>query len=512
MIFLGEDMDSAIEMRGITKHFGSVTANKSVDFVVKSREIHCLLGENGAGKTTLMKILFGLYRQDEGEILIKGNVATIASPKDALSCGMGMVHQHFMLVNRMTALENIILGRETGRFLVDYKQARKELRELAKRYRFKIDLDSPVADLSVGEKQRVEILKTLYRGADILILDEPTAVLTPGEVDELFLTLQELKNQNKTIIFITHKLKETMDIADRITVLRNGEKVAEREKKATNRRELALLMVGREVSFDVKKSVQKPGAKVIEVEGLKLFPHSDKTISFSISEGEIFGIAGVEGNGQLELEEMMMGMRPIPSDGGSIKLNGVDISQISTKKRKLSGMGYIPSDRHKRAMLHGFSLEENMLLGYHFVQPFVKHGQIQKKSLSKHTAEAVMQYKIRTPDTNQLIKYLSGGNQQKLIVSREISRDPVFVLAAQPTRGLDVGAIEFVYELLMELRSEKKAVLLISAELSEIMQLSDRIGVLYEGEFMDVKASENFSRGEIGLLMAGSGSEEKANE
>lgn len=494
-------MTLAIEMKNITKKFPGVIANNKIDLSINSQEIHSLLGENGAGKTTLMNILFGIYEPDEGSVFIKGQAANIKNPKTALDMGIGMVHQHFMLVERMTILENIVLGYEHGGFLLDMKKSYEIVDELSKKFKFNLELDTKVEDLSVGMKQRVEILKTLYRGADIIILDEPTAVLTPKEADELFIILNELKKRGKTIIFITHKLNETMAVADRITVLRDGRNIKTLSKNETNEEELARLMVGREINFNLKKEDYDPGDVLIALKGLKLLDKAKQPVDLEIYKGEILGIAGVEGNGQLELEEMLMGLRQVKS--GSIHLNGADITRLPTKKRKLLGLGYIPSDRHKRAMLGSFSIEENFLLGFHFHPPFFRKGLLQRKVLKKHSVDMIEKFDIKTPSEEQKIKLLSGGNQQKVIISREISQDPVFVLAAQPTRGLDIGAIEYIHGILLELRNKGKAVLLISADLNEVMKISDRIAVIYEGEIKALKAAEEYTYEEFGLLMAG---------
>lgn len=500
-------MSLAIEMKDITKKFPGVIANNKVNLSINSNEIHSLLGENGAGKSTLMNILFGLYEPDEGSIFIKGQALIIKNPKAALDLGIGMVHQHFMLVNRMTVLENIILGYEHCDFLIDMKKNYEVIDELSKKYKFNLELNAKVEELSVGLKQRVEILKTLYRGADIIILDEPTAVLTPTEVDELFVILNELKKNGKTIIFITHKLNETMEIADRVTVLRDGKNIKTLLTNETNEEELARLMVGREINFNLKKEDYKPGNPLITLKDLKLLDKAKKPVNLEIHEGEILGIAGVEGNGQLELEEMLMGLRVVKN--GSIYLDGTDITKLSTKKRKLLGLGYIPSDRHKRAMLGNFSVKENFLLGFHFHPPFYKKGMLQKKVLEKHSSDMIKEFDIKTPSAEQKIKFLSGGNQQKVILSREISQNPVFVLAAQPTRGLDIGAIEYIHSILLQLRNQGKAVLLISADLNEVMKISDRIAVIYEGEIKAIKPAEEYTYEEFGLLMAGG--EEKSN-
>jgi len=494
-------MPLAIEMRNITKKFPGILANDGIDFMVESGEIHSLLGENGAGKTTLMNVLFGLYRADEGNILINGQKVKIANPKQALQCGLGMIHQHFMLLNRMSVLENVILGHEHGNFTLDMKKSYQVINNLSQKYNFNLDLDEKIENLSVGFKQRVEILKTLYRGADIIILDEPTAVLTPQEVDKLFSTLNFFKKQGKTIIFITHKLSETMEISDRITVLRDGKKVETVKKEDTTQEKLAKLMVGRNINFKLGKQKYNPGQNLLLLEKVKIFDKKDKKVSFSVHSGEILGIAGVEGNGQLEMEEMIVGLREVKT--GKILLEKRDITNISTKERKRLRLGYIPSDRDRRAMLANFTIEENIILGYHFHPPFFKRGVIQEEEISRASKKLIEQFNIKATDSKQKIKFLSGGNQQKIIISREVSQDPTVIIAAQPTRGLDIGATEYIHNLLLDLRNQGKAILLISADLTEIMKLSDRIAVLYEGEIMAIKRANLFDEKEIGLLMAG---------
>lgn len=494
-------MSFIIEMKNITKRFSNVTANENINFSVKRQEIHSLLGENGAGKSTLMNVLFGLYKADEGRIYINGQPANITSPRAAYNLGLGMVHQHFMLVNRLSVLENVILGQEHGKFKLDLKRSYEIVSGLSAKYGFNLNLDAKVEDLSVGMKQRVEILKALYRGADIIILDEPTAVLTPQEVDELMNILLDMKQQGKTIIFITHKLNETMKIADRITVLRNGKTISTVNKEDVTPEELARLMVGRDVNFQLEKAKRVNGKTVLSLKDIKLLTKNEKTIDLEVHAGEILGIAGVEGNGQKELEEIIVGISRIK--GGSIHLNGKNISSLSTKKRKTMGLGYIPSDRHKRAMLSNFSLAENYLLGYHFHLPFSKYGIIQKRVLNGHSEKMISEFGVKASGSEQKIGNLSGGNQQKVIVSREVSQDPCVIVAAQPIRGLDIGAIEYIHRTLLKLRDEGKAILLISAELTEILGLSDRIAVLYEGEIMALKEAEEYTYEEIGLLMAG---------
>lgn len=441
----------AIKMQGIVKCFGPVRANDGIDFTVEQQEIHCLLGENGTGKSTLMNILFGLYHPDEGEIFIHEKKAEISNPNDAYALGIGMVHQHFMLVNQLTVLENIIIGKEQGGLFLDPKKCEEKVSELINRFGFQIDLHEKVVNLSVGMRQRVEILKTLYRGADIIILDEPTAVLTPQEVEELFKILRQLKKDGKTIVFITHKLNETMSLSDRITVIRKGKVVFR--------------------------------------------------CSLTVHAGEILGIAGVDGNGQQELEAMIVGNQKVKE--GSILIYGTPVEKMSVKERKKLGLGYIPSDRHKNAMVSSFSIAENFLPGYQDNPEYCKRGFIRFDALRKDAKEQVERFETRLAGLDQEIGQLSGGNQQKVIFGRETSHDPGFMLVAQPVRGLDIGAIEKVHKTLLELKEQGKAILLISAELSEVMNLSDRIAVLYEGEVSAQFANGEYTKEEIGLFMTG---------
>ena len=500
----------AIRMTGIVKCFGPIRANDGIDFTVKQQEIHCLLGENGTGKSTLMNILFGLYHPDAGEIYINEKKASISNPNDAYALGIGMVHQHFMLVNQLTVLENIILGKESGGFFLDKKESRRKVGELVERFGFKIDLDEKIINLSVGMKQRVEILKTLYRGADIIILDEPTAVLTPQEVEELFKILRQLKANGKTIIFITHKLNETMALSDRITVIRKGKVAFCCDTKDTNEKELATQMVGRQVEDVVAKTGEVKGPVVLELNQVRLNKRTKETVSLRVRAGEILGIAGVDGNGQQELEEMIIGNRKV--EEGEIKINGTPIQNLSVKARKTMGIGYIPSDRHKNAMVADFSITENFLLGYQENPRYVKKGLVNYKALEEDAKVQVEKFEIKVAGVEQHIGQLSGGNQQKVILGRETSHDPKFMLVAQPVRGLDIGAIERVHKTLLSLKEQGKAILLISAELSEVMNLSDRIAVLYEGEISAQFAAGTYTKEEIGLFMAGKKQEEMAYE
>ena len=430
----------AIKMIGIVKCFGSVRANDGIDFVVKKQEIHCLLGENGTGKSTLMNILFGLYHPDAGEIFINEEKAQISNPNDAYGKGIGMVHQHFMLVNQLTVLENIILGKEAGNFILNRKESRRNVQELVERFGFQIDLDEKVENLSVGMMQRVEILKTLYRGADIIILDEPTAVLTPQEVDELFKILRQLKSSGKTIIFITHKLNETMSLSDRVTVIRKGKVVFSCDTKDTSEKELATQMVGRQVEEIVAGRDSKPGEVLLELRNVRLHSRAASAVNLKVHAGEILGIAGVDGNGQQELENLITGNQKLTE--GELFLYGTNAGALSIQERKNMGLGYIPSDRHKNAMVSDFSISENFLLGYQDSKEYSKKGLVDYKALAADAQKQVETFEIKVAGIDQQIGQLSGGNQQKVILGREISHDPGVVLVAQPVRGLDIGAIE----------------------------------------------------------------------
>jgi len=488
-------------MRGITKRFSNVVANDEVTFCVSQGEIHSLLGENGAGKSTLMKVLFGLYKQDEGEIIIDGRRVDIRSPRDAYHLGIGMVHQHFMLVNNMSVLENIILGNEQGNVVIDKQKNREIVQRLSALYNFEVDLDAKISSLSVGMKQRVEILKTLYRGAEMIIFDEPTAVLTPLESSQLLAMLTDMKKQGKTIVFITHKLGETMAVSDKVTVLRGGKLVGTLDTASTTPEELARLMVGREITFDIDKKTKQTGEVVLSVQGVKLMPNSQSTCSFDIRAGEVFGVAGVDGNGQQELEEVVMGLTGCKT--GRILLNGKEISSMSVAARRKLKIGYIPSDRFKQAILPRYNLTDNYLLGNQFSDDFVKRGIVSHKFLKKRAGEQMKGFDVRFADDGQSMNSLSGGNQQKFVLSREVGKNPALIVACQPVRGLDINAIQFVRNTLLELRERNKAILLISAELSDLFQLSDRIGVLYKGDLMAVRPAEQYTNESISLLMAG---------
>ena len=496
-----------IEMIDISKTFPLVVANDKVNFTVKKGEIHALVGENGAGKSTLMSILYGLYQADEGEIYIDGQKTNISNPNVAIGNKIGMVHQHFMLVPPLTVIENVILGMEPRKnhFFINLKKAASDIKELSEKYGFKIDPWAKIEDVSVGIQQRVEIIKVLYRGAEILILDEPTAVLTPQEVEELFKILKSLKEQGKTIIFITHKLNEVIAISDRVTVMRDGKVVGTKETSQTNTSEIATLMVGREVLLTTSKTEQAIGKTVLRLEQVNAFNQHKypvlKDVNLSVKEGQILGIAGVEGNGQTELVEVITGLRSISN--GKIYLFEKDISGLNSRKIREFHVAHIPEDRRKRGFIADYSVAENLVLGNHYKPPFVKGCFLDPSEISRYANKLIKDYDIRPAVKENLLKSLSGGNQQKVIVARELEREPILLIAAQPTRGLDVGSIEFVHKQILKERSKGKAILLVSAELDEILSLSDEIAVIYEGRIVEIMANKDIDRGKLGLLMTG---------
>ena len=501
----------AVEMHSISKQFPLVLANDDVNFSVQKGEIHALVGENGAGKSTLMNILYGLLHADSGTIAVNGKAARFAGPGDAIASGIGMVHQHFMLIPPLTVAENVVLGQEPSkRGFVDKATANQTVKALSDQYGLKVDPTAKVETLSVGIEQRIEIIKVLYRGAEILILDEPTAVLTPQEVDEFFEILGSLKNQGKTIIFITHKLQEVMAVADTVTVMRRGKVVGTVPTKDTTRQDIATMMVGRQVLFRVERTQAEPGEVVLTVKDLNALDNKDlpalRDISFSVREGEILGIAGVEGNGQTELVEVLTGLRKAQS--GQVELNGQVITNYSPRLVRESGTGHIPEDRQRRGLVLDFNVAQNMVLGIHYKKPFVRHlgldvinfGPIREKA-----QRLLEEFDIRPPDHENLAGNLSGGNQQKVIVAREFDQNPKLLIAAQPTRGIDVGSIEFIHQRLLQARDKGKAVLLISADLEEILSISDRIAVMYEGQIVGTLDPAEATEERLGLMMTGGG-------
>ncbi len=497
-----------LELRGITKRFPGIVANDHVDFDLREGEVHALLGENGAGKSTLMNVLYGLYHPDEGEILINGKKAELGSPRAAIENGVGMVHQHFMLIPVMTVAENIVLATEPTHngILLDYAAAEKRVRDISTRFGLAVDPRALVHDITVGQQQRVEILKALYRGADILILDEPTAVLTPQEAQELFGIVRSLTEQGKSIIFISHKLNEVTDIADRITVLRRGKKIETIPAAGATEDGLARLMVGREVLLRVDKTAGQPGEPLLVVEGLSVVDDREieqvRGVSFEVRAGEIVGIAGVDGNGQTELIDAITGLRPLKE--GSITIDGEDITTANVKDSLDAGLGHIPEDRQRRGLVLDFSLAENIALHDYDHPPSSKFGWLYPRRLLEKAATLIREFDVRGGGPQTRAAGLSGGNQQKVILAREIDRNPKVLIAAQPTRGLDVGAIEFVHRRLVGERDEGRGVLLISLELEEILSLSDRILVIFEGEIVG-EFPPGASEEELGVAMIGGG-------
>ncbi|SCZ03626.1 ABC transporter ATP-binding protein [Alkaliphilus peptidifermentans] len=500
-----------VEMKNITKKFGDFVANDNINLTVHKGEVHALLGENGAGKSTLMNILYGLYQPTAGEIFINGNKVDITDPNVAIKKGIGMVHQHFMLVEPFTVAENIILGMEPtqGIGALDMKKAVQDVEEISKMYGLHVNPNDKIYDITVGMQQRVEILKALYRGAEILILDEPTAVLTPQEIKELIQIMRNLTQQGKTIILITHKLKEIKEAADFCTIIRRGKHIDTVEVQNTSTADLASMMVGREVSFKVEKEEKEHGELVLSIEDLVVKDNRNidavKGLSLDVYAGEILGIAGVDGNGQSEFIEALTGLRRVES--GKIKIHGKDITNNTPKEIIEERIASIPEDRQKRGLVLDYTIAENMILENYNKPPFAKKGILNQQAIKDFARKLIEKFDVR-PD-NQLIKArsLSGGNQQKVIIAREVTNDPEILIAAQPTRGLDVGAIEFVHKSLVEQRDKNKAVVLVSLELDEVMNVSDRIAVIYEGKIVGIVNAKEADENTLGLMMAGGGTE-----
>ena len=500
-------MEYVIEMINIRKEFPGIVANDNITLQVKPGEIHALLGENGAGKSTLMSVLFGLYQPESGKIKVRGKEVNITNPNVANELGIGMVHQHFKLVHNFSVTENIILGQEpTEGGKINIKKAAKEIEELSKKYGLEVDPYAIIEDITVGMQQRVEILKMLYRNAEILIFDEPTAVLTPQEIIELMGIMKKLVKQGKSIILITHKLKEIKEVSDRCTIIRRGKYIDTVDVALTSEEELASLMVGRQVSFKVEKGEARPGRTVLKISnlvvedsrGLKAVDGLD----MEVREGEILGIAGVDGNGQTELLQAISGLRKV--EDGSIELLGNDITNISIRKRTETGIGHIPQDRHKHGLVLDFKLAENMVLQTYYKNPYSKNGLLNREAINGKALELIDEFDVRTGQgIESLTSSMSGGNQQKAIIAREVDRSPALLIAGQPTRGLDVGAIEFIHKKLIEERDKGKAVLLVSLELEEIMNVSDRIVVMFEGKIVGMVKAKNATESQLGLMMAG---------
>lgn len=508
-------MEYIIEMLNITKEFPGIKANDNITLQLKKGEIHALLGENGAGKSTLMSVLFGLYQAEEGIIKVRGEEVKITNPNDANAHGIGMVHQHFKLVHNFTVAENIVLGYEDTKFgFLKMSEPARKIKELSDRYQLKVDTDAIISNISVGMQQRVEILKMLYRDAEILIFDEPTAVLTPQEIEELMNIMKDLAKEGKSIILITHKLKEIKQVADRCSVLRKGKYIGTVDVKSTSVEKMAEMMVGREVSFTVDKSPSKPKETVLKVDSISVHNallNKDvvHNVSFEVKRGEILCIAGIEGNGQTQLVEAITGLTHISS--GSLWLNGVDMSNMSIRHRNLAGVSHIPEDRHKHGLVLDYSLEENLILQTYFTDKFQSKGFLDFEQVRTNAFQLIEQFDIRSgKGPTSSARSMSGGNQQKAIVAREIDRDTDLLIAVQPTRGLDVGAIEYIHKQLIAQRDLGKAVLLISLELEEVMNVSDRIIVMYEGKNVGEFDPEQVTENELGLYMAGSERSEKA--
>ncbi|WP_297714510.1 ABC transporter ATP-binding protein [Clostridium sp.] len=500
-------MEYVVEMLNIRKEFPGIVANDNITLQLKEGEIHALLGENGAGKSTLMGMLFGMYKPDRGSIKVRGKEVKISNPNIANDLGIGMVHQHFKLVDNFTVTENIILGCEPRKgLIVDVKKAAKKIEDLSKQYGLNVDPYAKIEDISVGMQQRVEILKMLYRNANVLIFDEPTAVLTPSEIDELISIMKNMTKEGKSIILITHKLREIKEAANRCTVIRRGKYIGTVDVQDATEADMAKMMVGREVSFKVEKVEAKPKDVVVKIENLSVNNNKKvlglKNFSLDIRAGEIVGIAGVEGNGQTELVEALTGMRNIES--GNIIFKGKNIAKESIRQRIDDGMAHIPEDRHKRGLILDYTMEDNMVLKAYRNKPFSKNGLINRVKISEYAQKIIETFDVRSGEGGKSIaRSLSGGNQQKGVIGREIESDPDFLIAVQPTRGLDVGSIEYIHKRLVEQRDLGKAVLLVSLELDEVLNVSDRIAVVNNGELIGIVNANETNENEVGLMMAG---------
>jgi general nucleoside transport system ATP-binding protein len=496
-----------LELRGITKRFGGVLANDHINITVEPGTIHAIVGENGAGKSTAMRVAYGFYTADSGEILINGQRQRIQRPLDAIALGIGMVHQHFMLVDTMTVAENIVLGAESGTPLaLDVEDAAARIRALSQKFKISVDPHAIIETLSVGQQQRVELLKALYRDAQLLILDEPTAVLTPQEVDEFFVILRGMREQGKTIVIITHKLGEVLAISDAVTVMRDGKVVGRVETTNTSAAELARLMVGRDVLLRVDKPPASPGPVVLSVRNLSVRSGTSAVLSgvtFDVRAGEIVGVAGVEGNGQRELIEAIAGLVAPARVSGEIELEGRSLAGLDVRTRRERGIAHIPEDRHRRGLLLEFALDENAILGVHYRPPVASGAMVNDREVRRRTADIIQRFDVRPPNPALPARALSGGNQQKLIIGRELELNPRLLLVAQPTRGVDIGAIEFIHRKLVALRDAGCAVLLVSAELEEVMSLSDRLLVIHNGRIAGEVDPALASPADVGLLMTG---------
>ena len=499
-----------LELSNINKSFGHVHANKDINLTINEGTIHGIIGENGAGKSTLMSIVYGLYQADSGKIKVSGKEIHLKSPRDSIENGIGMVHQHFMLVENFTVLENIVLGFE-GELIFgkNLKKAKTDLKNLCETYNLNVDLDSIISDLSVGFRQRVEILKSLYRGAEVFILDEPTGVLTPQEVDELFKILRSLKEEGKTIVLITHKLNEIMDLTSEVSVMRQGEIVGHTKTENTNREKLAEMMVGRSVLLRINKSKIEKGDVVFKVENLTVKDDLEvtrvKNVNLEIHAGEILGLAGVTGNGQTELLEALSGIRKVES--GEIYLNDEKISDnlglLNPRELKEKGLAHVPEDRQRMGLITDFKAYENLIFGYHDQEPYSKSSIMKENQILNYSKKVMEEYDVRPRSPNLMTSNFSGGNQQKLILSRELNESPKILLVGQPTRGVDIGAIEFIHQRLIDMRDKGAAILLVSVELEEVLSLSDRIAVMFDGNIVGEKINKDVTDRELGLLMAG---------